>query len=155
MNSLPRQTRVPNSALSPPREEWRGSGDYRDGGGSGYQAAPPPGREIYSTGSSRDMPPPMHALPSYQPPPPVVTEQPRTAAKEPTHFKAYKHTYNGTQGKGGLEPPGAGIPVRGLVGAPGFRGGAGEQELYSPAYSVDNPRPESALGRFNICFILV
>ena len=154
VNSLPRQ-RVPNSAaaLSPPREEWRGGGrdgtEYRDG------YAPAPGREMYTPGT-RDMPPPMHALPSYQPPPPVVTEQPRTA-KEPTHFKAYKHTYNGAQGKmnhtGGVAEPPPGIPVRGLVGGPGggFRGG--EQDLYSPAYSLDNSRPDSALGEFiNIRF---
>ena len=125
VNSLPRQ-RVPNSALSPPREGWRG-GDYREG----YAA--PRGREVY-TPQSRDMPPPMHALPSYQPPPPVVTEQPRTL-KEPTHFKPYKHAYNGVQGKAGEEVPG------------------GVEELYSPAYSLDNnprpDRPNSALGEYS------
>ena len=134
VNSLPRQ-RAPGNALSPPREGWRGGGggggDYRDsyhgpvrgsrgvGGGGG-------GGEVY-TPNARDMPPPMHALPSYQPPPPVVTEQPRTL-KEPTHFKPYKHAYNGLQGKAG-------------------EGGGGVEDLYSPAYSLDNnPRPDSALG---------
>ena len=138
VNSLPRQ-RVPNTALSPPRGEWRGE-EYRE-------AYPPSGgRDVYTPGS-RDMPPPMHALPSYQPPPPVVTEQPRTA-KEPTHFKPYKHAYNGVQGKMGPLGPGLGGPVgppggQGLMG-PGFRD---EADLYSPAYSADNPRADSALGR--------
>ena len=51
------------------------------------------------------MPPPMHALPSYQPPPPVVTEQPRLS-KEPTHFKPYKHPYSGgPQPSNGKAPP--------------------------------------------------
>ena len=73
VNSLPRQ-RVPNTTLSPPRDEW-GAGQQQGGGG----AEPTYGGGRYDNGAgyNRDMPPPMHALPSYQPPPPVVTEQPR------------------------------------------------------------------------------
>jgi len=100
------------------------------------------------------MPPPMHALPSYQPPPPVLTEQTRVG-KEPTHFKPYKHTYNGAQGKlqpgaiagpilsSGLSP--AGAPGRSIV--PGNGAGFREQDVYSQAYTTDNPRPESGLGK--------
>lgn len=148
VNSLPRQ-RAPNTALSPPREDWRGrdGGEYRDG------YTPVVGREVY-TPNSRDMPPPMHALPSYQPPPPVLTEQTRVG-KEPTHFKPYKHTYNGAQGKllpgavagpvlsSGLSP--AGAPGRSMV--PGNGAGFREQDVYTPAYTIDNPRPESGLGK--------
>lgn len=67
VNSLPRQ-RVPNTTLSPPRDEWT-RGNARENNYAGH----------YDNGGgyNRDMPPPMHALPSYQPPPPVVTEQPR------------------------------------------------------------------------------
>jgi hypothetical protein len=97
VNSLPRQ-RVPNTTLSPlPRDEWSagggrgdGSGGYNYGGGGGGHPLPPAHRDLYAVsgggGGLRDMPPPMHALPSYQPPPPVVTEQPRLG-KEPTHFR--------------------------------------------------------------------
>ena len=99
VNSLPRQ-RVPNTTLSPPpRDEWSagggrgdGSGGYNYGGGGGHPL-PPAHRDLYavSGGGLRDMPPPMHALPSYQPPPPVVTEQPRLG-KEPTHFREVAET---------------------------------------------------------------
>ena len=99
VNSLPRQ-RVPNTTLSPPREDWR-----REEGGVQYQGEYPPGGRA-------DMPPPMHALPSYAPPPPVVTEQPR-GAKEPSHFKPYKHPYGGA---------GLGKPT---------------EEFYSPGYSQE------------------
>ena len=114
VNSLPRQ-RVPNTTLSPPREEWRRED-------AAYQAD-------YPTGNGRgDMPPPMHALPSYAPPPPVVTEQPR-GGKEPSHFAPYKRPY----GAAGAKP--------------------GEPEFYSPGYSQDSggrgdpymPRPSSRL----------
>jgi hypothetical protein len=93
VNSLPRQ-RVPNTTLSPPRDDWT-TGRAGDPTAGGYNygvgpphSLPPAHRDLYgvSGGGLRDMPPPMHALPSYQPPPPVVTEQPRTA-KEPTHFR--------------------------------------------------------------------
>ena len=100
VNSLPRQ-RVPNTTLSPPRDEWnrRDEVNYQQGGDF-------PG--------NRDMPPPMHALPSYAPPPPI-TDQPRghqgVPPKEPAHFKPYKHPYG---------PP------------PGVDKGPGE-EYYSPA----------------------
>ena len=72
INSLPRQRASNPGASSSSRE-------------SGWTQ--------YEGGRERDMPPPMHALPSYQPPPPVVTEQPRLS-KEPTHFKPYKHPYS-------------------------------------------------------------
>ena len=71
VNSLPRQ-RVPNTTLSPPRDEW-GAGQQQGGAEPTYGG----GRYDNGAGYNRDMPPPMHALPSYQPPPPVVTEQPR------------------------------------------------------------------------------
>ena len=76
INSLPRQ-RVSNTGAS---------SSSRESGWTQYDG----GRERER---DRDMPPPMHALPSYQPPPPVVTEQPRLS-KEPTHFKPYKHPYS-------------------------------------------------------------
>ena len=79
VNSLPRQ-RVSSG---------------RDGGGW---------REYEAGSRDRDMPPPMHALPSYQPPPPVVTEQPRLN-KEPAHFKPYKHPYSGAQQTNGKNQP--------------------------------------------------
>ena len=86
VNSLPRQRVGPGSAgsaaLSPPTEVWRGREVPNDGYGNG--------------GPGGSIPPPMHALPSYQPPPPVVTEQPRTM-KEPQHFKPYKHSYGQQQ----------------------------------------------------------
>ena len=72
VNSLPRQ-RVPNTTLSPPRDEW-GAGQPGQGGAESSYGG---GRYDNGAGYNRDMPPPMHALPSYQPPPPVVTEQPR------------------------------------------------------------------------------
>ena len=76
INSLPRQ-RVSNTGAA--------SSSSRESGWTQYEG----GRE-----RERDlMPPPMSALPSYQPPPPVVTEQPRLS-KEPTHFKPYKHPYS-------------------------------------------------------------
>ena len=103
VNSLPRQ-RVPNTTLSPPREEWNRRDDPN------YQGDYPGGR---------DMPPPMHALPSYAPPPPVVTEQPRghqgQPPKEPAHFKPYKHPYG--------PPPGVDGPMGGKPG----------DEYYPPA----------------------
>ena len=74
VNSLPRQ-RVPNTTLSPPSDEW-GAGQPQQGGG-GAETSYGGGRYDNGAAYNRDMPPPMHALPSYQPPPPVVTEQPR------------------------------------------------------------------------------
>ena len=77
VNSLPRQ-RVPNTTLSPPRDEWGSGGQQQTGPEGSYgRASESGGRYDSAQGYSRDMPPPMHALPSYQPPPPVVTEQPR------------------------------------------------------------------------------
>ena len=127
VNSLPRQ-RVPNTTLSPPREEWAGQG--RDS------------RESYSPGmftpGSRDMPPPMHALPSYQPPPPVVTEQPRLS-KEPTHFKPYKHPYPATASK----------PLSSLVDKAGHHQAYTDPELlYSPAFSVTETGRDSRNGGY-------
>ena len=78
INSLPRQ-RVSQAGAS---------SSSRESGWTQYEGGREGGRE-----RERDMPPPMHALPSYQPPPPVVTEQPRLS-KEPTHFKPYKHPYS-------------------------------------------------------------
>jgi hypothetical protein len=48
--------------------------------------------------------------------------------------RAYKHPYNGVSGKGG--------------GGPGFPP-EGRADLYSPAYSLDQPRSESAMGTQN------
>ena len=116
VNSLPRQ-RVPNTTLSPPRDEWGPGGQAGGGPGAGDSYLGPGGSHY----DNRDMPPPMHALPSYQPPPPVVTEQPRLSKvrvldqtnydyllvqcdyfQEPTHFKPYKHPYSaGLNGKAG------------------------------------------------------
>jgi hypothetical protein len=116
VNSLPRQ-RVPNTTLSPPQEDC-----YRREDGYPPQDYPQAGRG--------EMPPPMHALPSYAPPPPVVTEQPRGgSSKEPAHFKPYKLPY----GPGGEGRPGGG------KGRPGT-----EQDFYSPgSYSAH----EAAGGR--------
>ena len=95
------------------------------------------------------MPPPMHALPSYQPPPPVVTEQPRLSKvslqshcglvtliipslQEPTHFKPYKHPYTaGLNGKAG----------GGLPESKGNHGNYADSDFYSAGY---NNEPGSA-----------
>ena len=117
INSLPRQ-RVPNTTLSPPRDEWTRS--PRDNNYAGH----------YDNGAgyNRDMPPPMHALPSYQPPPPVVTEQPRLS-KEPTHFKPYKHPYNG----GGLNGKAGGGSIQ-----DNKMSNYSDNNFYSPNYSTDS-----------------
>ena len=128
VNSLPRQ-RVPNTTLSPPRDEWsRGNGGPRDNSYAGHYDN--------GTGYNRDMPPPMHALPSYQPPPPVVTEQPRLS-KEPTHFKPYKHPYGGGGGLNGKAGGGGGVGVTdGKMSHNNYPGS--DTDFYSPNYSNDS-----------------
>ena len=107
INSLPRQ---------------RVSSSTRESGWSQYDRDRDRDRD-------RDMPPPMHALPSYQPPPPVVTEQPRLS-KEPTHFKPYKHPYGGApQQSNGNNPP---LPEK--LNQPNFH----ENEFYSENYSNES-----------------
>ena len=46
-------------------------------------------------------------------------------------YRAYKHTYNGVGSKGGV----AAFPPENSA------------DLYSPAYSLDQPRSESAMGK--------
>ena len=78
---------------------------------------------------NRDMPPPMHALPSYAPPPPI-TDQPRghqgVPPKEPAHFKPYKHPYTaGLNGKAG----------GGLPESKGNHGNYADSDFYSAGYN--------------------
>ena len=71
---------------------------------------------------------PMHALPSYQPPPPVVTEQPRTI-KEPTHLKPYKHPYGTQKAK----------PLTSLAEkVHNYQ----DTDFYSPTYPLDSSRTD-------------
>ena len=120
VNSLPRQ-RVPNTSLSPPRDAWRGARDGRDAVNDNY--------------SGGSIPPPMHALPTYQPPPPVVTEQPRGTSKEPQHFKPYKHSYGGQ----------AAQPKTLASLAEKVHNYNSDADFYNSSYA----RPDSALGEYN------
>ena len=156
VNSLPRQ-RVPNTTLSPPRDEWAGRGR---GGGGAREAGTYAGQ--YDNGGAgagygRDMPPPMHALPSYQPPPPVVTEQPRlskvsqgshrgltltTCLQEPTHFKPYKHPYTaGLNGKAG----------GGLPESKGNHGNYADSDFYSAGYNNEPGTAAAAQHQADLC----
>ena len=84
------------------------------------------------------MPPPMHALNSYKPPPPVVTDQPRQM-KDGHYSKPVYNGFPGARGVGGA--PAGGIPPRDQrkQGPPptGMLNG-GDAKLFSPGYNVDS-----------------
>ena len=161
VNSLPRQQQqqqrgsgvggygTPSGGMQPPdvQQDWYNQQQHQ-GQPREYmytQQGPVPDKnDTYSTGSRISMPPPMHALNSYKPPPPVVTDQPRQM-KDPHAAGGYtKPMYNGFPGgvgPGGPVAGGRGGPMLGprdprAGGKPLLNGG--DPKVFSPGYSVDS-----------------
>ena len=162
VNSLPRQQQqqqrssgvggygTPSGAMQPPevQQDWynqqQHQGQPREYVYTQQGPVVSDKNDTFSTGSRISMPPPMHALNSYKPPPPVVTDQPRQIKDPHAAAGAYtKPMYNGFPGGVG---PGGPVAGRGgpMLGPRDPRAGAkpllngGDAKVFSPGYSVDS-----------------